>query len=171
MAGPSGRFADRLHLALALLCAWLIFTSPWIGMIRQLPRDAGFMNYAHVAAGLAVLALGVVYGAACLRGGGWRLYFPWLAGAAGRVAADLGGILRGRLPAAEGGGLFGAIEGLTLAALMVVAVTGAGWLWFAGTPAAADWRTVHQLSAHCLTALVILHALSVSLHVLDFLRD
>lgn len=171
MAGSAGRSADRLHLVLALLSAWLILTSPWLGMVRQIPRDAGFLNHAHVAAGLAVLALGVAYGAACLRGGGWRLYFPWLAGAGSTVAADLKGILRGRLPAAEGGGLFGAIEGLTLAALLVVAVTGAGWLWFAGTPAAAHWRGVHQLSAQGLTALLILHALSVSLHVLDFLRD
>ena len=49
-----------------------------------------------------------------MRGGRWKLYFPVAAGNGAAVGRDLAGLLRGKVPAAEGGGLFGAIEGLLL---------------------------------------------------------
>ena len=171
VAGGSQPLVDRLHLWLAILVIWLMVTSPWVSMLRRVPSDPGWLDRAHIGFGLAAFLTTVVYAWGCCRNGGWRLYFPWLAGDAGAVARDLAGLFRGRIPAAEGGGLFGAIEGFTLIALLVTGFTGAGWLWSAGTAEALDWRGQHIAAARVLLTLVVVHAVSVSLHVLDFLRD
>jgi cytochrome b561 len=168
--GPR-RVLDRLHLWLAVFVVWLLVTSPWVSMLRRIPSQAGFFDHAHIGFGLAAAVLTVVYFVGCCLNGGWRLYFPWLAGEAGVVFRDLAGLVRGRIPAAEGGGLFGAIEGFTLVALLVVAATGTAWLWTAGTGDALDWRGHHIAASRALIGLIVLHAVSVSLHVLDFLRD
>lgn len=170
-AWGSQRVLDRLHLWLAILVIWLLVTSPWVSMLRRVPSDPGWLDHTHIGFGLAALFTTVVYLWGCCRNGGWRLYFPWLAGDARAVATDLAGLVRGRIPAAEGGGLFGAIEGLTLIALLVVGLTGAGWLWSAGTAEALDWRDHHIIAARVLLGLLVVHAVSVSLHVLDFLKN
>ena len=169
--GRARRILDRLHLWVAVLVVWLLATSPWVSMLRRIPSSPGLLDYAHIWLGAATLVLSLAYPIACCRNGGWRLYFPWAAGEAGAVLRDLGGLFRGRVPSAEGGGLFGAIEGLTLVALLAVGSTGAAWLWAAGTADALDWRDHHIAAARVLIALVVLHAVSVSLHILDFLRD
>lgn len=172
--GPSaalGNLRDRLHLLVTLLAAWLILTSPWVSMLRRLPPEPGLLDRAHVWLGLATLPLALVYLYDCVRGGAWRQNFPWLPGQWGGVAADLRGLVRGRIPPAEGGGLFGAIAGLTLLALLVTVVTGTGWFWAQGSAAALDWRAAHIHSAHALTGLAVAHVVTVSLHLLDFLRD
>lgn len=165
------KLAARQHLVLALLSAWLILTSPWVTMLRRMRRDAGLLDYAHVGLGLLALILSITYLFDCVRAGRWRLYFPWAGGPLRAVATDLGGLLRGRLPAAEGGGLFGLIEGLTLASLVVTALTGAAWLWTQGTADALAWREHHILAARVLIGAVLAHVLTVSLHLLDFIRD
>ena len=35
------KIRGRLHLVVTLLSIWLVFTSPWIGMLRRMPRDPG----------------------------------------------------------------------------------------------------------------------------------
>lgn len=169
--GRARRIVDRLHLWVAVLVMWLLVTSPWVSMLRQIPAAPGFFDYAHIGVGAATLVLTLAYSIACCRNGGWRLYFPWAAGHAGVVLGDLAGLFRGRVPSAEGGGLFGAIEGLTLLALLIVGITGVAWLWATGTAHALDWRDHHIIAARVLLGLVVLHAVSVSLHVLDFVRD
>ena len=168
--GPR-RVLDRLHLWLAVLVVWLLVSSPWVSMLRAIPSKPSWIDRAHIGFGIAAGITALIYTVGCCRNGGWRLYFPWLAGEARVVVSDLAGLVRGRIPAAEGGGLFGAIEGFTLVALLVVALTGTGWLWTAGTPDALDWRGHHIVASRVLLGLIVLHAVSVSLHVVDFLRD
>lgn len=165
------KFAARQHLVLALLSAWLILTSPWVTMLRRMRRDASLLDHAHVALGLLALVVSITYLFDCIRAGRWRLYFPWAGGRFRAVLADLGGLLRGRIPAAEGGGLFGLVEGLALASLVVTALTGAAWLWTQGTTEALAWREHHILAARVLTGAILVHVLTVSLHLLDFIRD
>ena len=55
--GVLRRIAAQQHLALALLTAWLVLTSPWVHMFRRIPRNAGFLDYAHIGLGLLALAL------------------------------------------------------------------------------------------------------------------
>jgi cytochrome b561 len=172
--GPSavlGNLRGRLHLLVTLLAAWLILTSPWVSMLRRLPPEPGWLDRAHVWLGLAALPLALAYLYDCIRVGAWRQNFPWLPGEWGGVAADLKGLVRGRIPPAEGGGLFGAIAGLTLLALVATALTGVAWFWTQGTAAALDWRDRHILAAHVLVTLAVAHIVTVSLHLLDFLRD
>lgn len=158
---------NRLHVALALLCAWLILTSPWIAMLRRMPGGAGFLDYAHVVVGALTLTLALPYALACLRGGRWRNHFPWLVGDVRPVARDVGGLLRGRLPSAEGGGLFAVIEGLLLAALLLVALTGAGWWFMQGSDAALAWREVHIVGARVLVGLIVAHVVAVATHLFE----
>jgi len=165
------RLSERQHLALALASAALILTSPWIAMARRIPHGAGALDYGHVGVGFATLLLGMTYGLSCTKNGRWRSYFPWAAGDFGAVGRDLVGLLRARLPAAEGGGLFAALEGLLLVVLLATAATGAAWFFAQGSSAALDWRHYHSLLARGLAALIILHVVSVSLHVVDFIRD
>jgi len=165
------RLSDRQHGAVALLSLWLVITSPWIAMLRRIPSGAGWLDYAHVAVGLATLLLAVAYTWSCTREGRWRLYFPLTPSQLGNVGRDLGGLLRGRIPGAEGGGLFGFIEGLLLLALLAAAATGAAWLLTQGSAESLGWREAHLLLARGFIGLLVLHVVTVSLHLLDFVRD
>jgi cytochrome b561 len=158
---------NRLHVAVALACAWLVLTSPWVSLLRRVPRDAGFFDYAHLVVGLLGLLLALAYAFACVRGGRWRAYFPWAAGDVAPLGRDLAGLVRGRLPSAEGGGLYAVIEGLLLLALLLVAITGAGWWLAQGDASALDWRTVHIVGARALTVLIVLHIVAVATHLVE----
>jgi hypothetical protein len=179
MAGPTelgmngllGRLAHRQHLVLAILAGWLILTSPWVHLFRRIPRDAGLLVYGHIVLGLAALAIAVTFTVSCMRRGGWRRYFPWLSGDLGQVGRELRGLGRGELPTAEGGGLFSLIEGALLLATLATGVTGAAWLVAEGTAAAVEWRGYHVVCARIMLGFVILHIVSVMLHLLDFLRE
>jgi hypothetical protein len=140
-------------------------------MIRRVPPEASFFDLSHVLLGFAALVLG----AACLYGctghGRWRLYFPWLGGHAGPLARDLAGLLRGRRPMSEGGGLLGCIEGLLLLALLATGASGAGWFAAQGTEAVLAWRGAHLVAARTFAVLLLLHAAGAALHLVDLVRD
>lgn len=171
MGAWTARVAERQHLLVALLSGWLILTSPWVHMLRRIPGNAGFVDWAHVVLGLAAAVLAVTFTLSCSRQGRWRLYFPWLTGSLGQVNSDLRGLLRGEVPTAEGGGLFALVEGLLLLALLATAATGCAWLLVQGSAAAVDWRGYHILAARGMIALLVLHVIAVSLHLLAFLRE
>lgn len=162
---------DRQHLAVAALSLWLIATSPWVSMLRRVPSGAGWLDYAHIVLGCVLLAVAVAYTRACTRDGRWRLYFPYAPAQIVNVGRDLAGLLRGRLPASEGGGLFGLIEGLLLMLLIATAATGVAWLLAAGSVEALTWRDYHIVAARGLIGLLALHVLSVATHLLDLIRD
>jgi hypothetical protein len=164
------RIANPLHVALAIVTGWLVFSSPWVELYKQLPADAGWVTRLHVGLGWAALGLGLLYLAVCARGGRWRTYFPWACGQMEAVRRDLAGVFRGEVPSVEGGGLFALIEGLLLLALVVAGLTGALWFFTEGTSAAVGWRAWHIGAARAAVALLVLHVVSVSLHLLDFVR-
>jgi cytochrome b561 len=165
------RLGDLQHAALALLALWLVATSPWVAMLRRIPSDAGWLDYAHIGLGCAALLLCVTYGLTCARGGKWRLYFPVTRAGLDGVRGDFAGLLRGRIPAAESGGLFGLVEGLLLLALAATGVTGVAWLLAQGSDYALAWRDLHAFAARGFAGLLLLHVVTVSLHLLDFVRD
>ena len=165
------RLTNPLHLLIALGCVWLIASSPWIGMYHELPEAAGAINLIHVVIGLALLPLALVYTAACTLGGRWHLYFPWAAGQLGAIGADVAGIFRGQRPGSEAGGLFAAIEGLLLLALLATTLSGALWWLARGAELAVMWREVHIVAARGLALLLVLHVVAVSLHLIDLVRD
>jgi hypothetical protein len=159
------------HVAVALVAVWLIGSSPWVAMLRRIPAGAGWVDYAHVGLGLLALVLSATYTWSCVRDGKWRLYFPVVAPEVGSLRSDIAGLVQGRIPSAEGGGLFGLIEGLLLVALALTAVTGAAWFFTQGSGAAIAWRALHLHAAHGLIVLLVLHVVTVSLHLVDFVRD
>jgi len=165
------RLGRHQHLLLALLSAWLLLTSPWVHMFRRIPRNAGFLDYSHIVLGLVVVLLAITFTIACTRLGRWRMYFPWLSGELGLVARDLRGLARREVPTAEGGGLFALIEGLLLLALLATALTGLAWLLTQGSAEALVWRYNHALAARGMAVLLVLHIVSVSMHLLDFIRE
>ncbi len=165
------RINGPLHLVAALAGAWLVATSPWIGMYAWIPDEPGFFDLGHIGVGLLGLVVGVVYLIACTLGGRWRLYFPWLAGQVGALGGDVAGIFRGQRPMSEGGGLFAVIEGLLLVALLAAGITGAVWLALAGTDAARAWHGYHVFAARAFAGALLLHLVGVSLHLIDLVRD
>jgi len=119
-------------------------------MYQRMPEPPGLMNLGHVVGGFAVLAMTLVYGLACTRGGRWRLYFPWLAGDWAAIGRDIAGMFRGERPMSEGGGLFAAIEGLLLLAVLLAAVTGAAWFLVQGSTTGARLaRSAHRRGTQC----------------------
>jgi cytochrome b561 len=170
VAATRDRLVARLHAGALVLVLALYATSPWLAMLKRVPRSAGVVDYAHLVVGALLLAIALAWLALGARGGRWRLWFPWASGRFGAVRRDLAGLLRGRLPATEGGGLNSALQGLALLALLVAAATGAGWFVAQGGEAALAWRAWHATSAHVLGGLVIAHALAALSHVLDFAR-
>jgi len=169
--GLFGRLAASQHVLVAVLSAWLILTSPWVHMLRRIPRNAGFLEYAHIAIGLVVLVLAVTFTVSCLQLGRWRHYFPWLTGNFSPIGRDVRGLFRGRIPSSEGSGLFGTIKGLLLASLLAAAVTGAGWLVFEGSAEAVHWRRYHIAAAQLMIVCYVLHIIAASLHLLEFIRE
>jgi cytochrome b561 len=171
MANSTERSGDRLHFAVAALSLWLIATSPWIALLRRIPRTANWLDWTHVVLGFLTLFLTCVYAWAVTRGGRWRLIIPVLPPQLGAVRGDVGGLFRGRLPASESGGLFGLIEGLLLIALIVTGATGIAWYFAQGSDSALTWRSLHQLVSRGLIGLLVAHVVTVSLHLLEFARD
>jgi hypothetical protein len=171
VSAAGGQGGRRQHLLLALLVVWLAVSSPWVHMLRQIPRNAGWLDYAHVGLGVLASVLALTYIVACFRGGGWRIYLPWLSGRMAPAMRELRALPRGELPTAEGGGLFALIEGLLLLATLATGLTGVAWLVLAGTPEAVAWRGYHILAAQGMIALLVLHVITVSLHLLDFIRE
>lgn len=165
------RLSGRQHLAVALLSTWLIATSPWVAMLRAIPSSAGLLDYSHVALGFVTLLCSITYTVSCTRAGRWRLYFPWAAGQLGDVGRDVRGLLRGRIPSAEGGGLFALIEGVALVLLLATAVTGAAWFFTQGSSDALAWRAGHVHAARWLAGTILVHVVTVSLHLLELVRD
>lgn len=164
------RFDGPLHGLAGLLAAWLLLSSPWVALYRSLPADASFATLAHVAFGLVALPVALLYLAACALGGRWRLYFPWLAGDLAALARDLSGLVRGRRPMSEGGGLLATLEGLLLIALLAAAIVGALWLAAQGGGSALLLRDVHIVCARACAALALAHLAGVALHLVDLLR-
>ena len=163
--------ADRLHLAVAMLALWLIATSPWVAMLRRIPGNAGWIDWSHVLFGFLLLSLSGAYAWTVTRGGRWRLIFPVLPAQVRAVRNDIAGLVRGRMPASEVGGLFGLIEGLLLASLLLTGMTGAAWFITLGGESALGWRAAHQFFASGLIGLLVAHVVAVSLHLLEFMRD
>ncbi len=171
--GDSARagLADRLHLTVAVLAVWLAATSPWLAMLRRIPVNAGWLDWSHVLVGCLLLFVSVVYAWAVAHGGRWRLIFPVLPGQRHAIRSDFIELTRGRIPASESGGLFGLIEGLLLAALLLAGITGVAWFVAQGTDWALGWRTLHQFSARGAIGLLVAHVTAVGLHLLEFVRD
>ena len=165
------RLNGPLHLAVALAGAWLVCSSPWIGMYHRMPEDPDWINVSHVIVGFAALLLGGVYTAGCAQGGRWREYFPWVGGEVAAVGRDVAGLVRGRLPTVEGGGLLPAIEGLLLLALLAAGATGALWFFVQGSDTAVALRDAHIAAARTFAVLMLLHFVGVAVHLLDFVRE
>lgn len=164
------RWNNALHGLVALGAVWLFASSPWLAMFDEVPSPPGWANLAHVVGGLALVPLALLYAAAVL-GAGWRLYFPWLAGDLAQIGRDLAGLARFERPMSEGGGLFGAIEGLVLLALLATAGTGAAWFLTQGSETAWQLWLWHRHAAHALGALAVLHLSAVALHLIDLIRN
>lgn len=171
MASGSGRTGDRLHFTAAAISLWLIMSSPWITLLRRVPASAGWLDWSHIVLGFLTLLIAGAYTWTLAHNGGWKLIFPLLPTQFGAVRSDAMSLLRGRIPPAESGGLFGLIEGLLLVVLILTGATGAAWYLAQGTDAALDWRAHHQFAACGLVGLLVLHVLAVSLHLVEFLND
>jgi hypothetical protein len=166
--------ADRavrwLHTASIAAVLVLYAGSPWLAMLRRVPRDASLFDHAHLYAGGFALVVASAFLLLGLGSGRWREYFPWASGHLAEVGRDAAGLFRGRWPPGEGAGLYSALKGLVLLAMLAVAATGAGWFLSQGTDAALAWRSAHASLAHALGVLITLHAVAALAHVIELAR-
>lgn len=161
----------HLHPLLAALAVWLVVTSPWVSMLRRFPAEPGFFDYAHVVGGALALLCALVYCVTVTAAARWKWFFPWAAGETGAVARDLTGALKGRVPPADGPGLYGAIKGLLLLALLATAMTGVAWLLAQGSQAAITFRDWHTAAVRVLIVVLLVHVAAVATHLIELLRD
>ena len=56
-------------------------------------------------------------------------------------------------------------------ALVLTAASGAAWFFTQGSADAITWREFHIYAARSMIGLLVLHVVTVSLHLLDFVRD
>lgn len=140
-------------------------------MRRVVPLDPGLINSSHVWLGLALAVFGSVYFIALLADGRGRELFPWVVGHFKPLWTDVAGLARGRVPAAGGAGLYSIIQGLLMVALLAAAWTGVAWWWSDGSRASLELRQWHQWAAQGFGVLLVLHAIAVVTHLLDFIRD
>jgi len=165
------RWIHVQHGLLILLLAWLIATSPWVHLYNRVPPSPTFWVWGHLLLGVLTLVLSVTFSLTALTQGRLRQYFPWMFGNFRPLLSDLAGLLRLKIPANEGGGLFGVIKGLLLLAMLATGVTGALWWWTAGSSDALTWRTWHVAMVPLLVGLVVLHILATIAHIVQFMRQ
>lgn len=165
------RWVHIQHGLLIVLLAWLVATSPWVHLYNRIPPSPTVWVWSHLVLGVLVLVLSLSFTLTCLAGGRLRHYFPWAVGRFRPLLSDLAGLLRLRIPGNEGGGLFSIIKGLLLLALLATAITGALWLWTAGTRDAVAWRGWHLDSVRVLVVFLVLHILATVAHIIDFMRQ
>jgi hypothetical protein len=161
----------HLHPLLAVLAVWLIATSPWVSMLRRLPSSPGFFDYAHLITGGLALLCALVYCVTVTRAARWKWFFPWAAGETAAVARDLTRALQGRVPPADGPGLYGAIKGFVLLALLATALTGAAWFLAQGSQAAIMFRDWHTAAVRVLIVVLLVHIVAVATHLIELLQD
>jgi len=164
------RWIHIQHGLLILLVAWLIATSPWVHLYNRVPPSPSFWVWSHLVLGMLALVLALTFSLTCLAQGRLRQYFPWAFGRFRPLLADLRGLLRLQVPGNEGGGLFSVIKGLLLVALLATAITGALWLWTAGTREAVGWRAWHLESVKFLAGFLALHIVATIVHLIAFMR-
>ena len=118
--------------------------------------------------GWLALVVAVVYCVTVSQGGRWQWFFPWASGHLAAIGRDLAGIARGSVPSADGPGLYGAVKGWLLLALLATALTGAGWSLAQGSDAALLLRDLHQVAVKLLLVTGAAHVLAVASHLIDF---
>lgn len=160
----------HLHVLVVFCVSLLLLTSPWVLMGRELKYNGNVWNILHVYLGLVCAVLGLFFLLKSIKKGKWRQYYPWICGDVSQLKQDIIGLMRAKIPAAGGKGLFSVIEGFGLLLLLGTGLTGVGWFVCQGSPVALDWRSYHQVFAQGLTGFVIVHLLFALSHILDFFR-
>lgn len=121
-ASEFGATLRRLHFSVAVLVTVQLV----IGLVME-PRDTPRLFLAHQLIGLVIAAIVLVHWAWLLLRGRAQLanLFPYTGGRLRDVISELGGLLRGRVPASgPRPGLAGLVHGLGLLALTAVAALG-----------------------------------------------
>lgn len=170
MTSASRREAQALllHVVVALALLALLACSPWIVMVRQWPARPHWGDLAHLALGLMVTASALGLAVGGIRRGRWPLWLPLGRTGRARLAQDVAGLLRGRLPPSESGGLFSLFEGLLLLSLLATGTSGLAWLAVQGSDLAMDLGDWHGTLARVSAGLLAAHFSAVALHLRDF---
>lgn len=161
----------RLHVWLVLCCTFLVCTSPWIFIGKNLRNNASIWDYLHVYLGLFTALLAGLFLMRNTLQGKWHQYFAWLIGDWAQLKQDIKGLFNGKLPVAGGKGLFSAIEGIGMLILLGTGVTGALWFMYQGTPSALDWRSYHLACVDVFVGFLVVHVVLAATHIIEFIRQ
>ncbi|SDJ22140.1 cytochrome b561 [Ferrimonas sediminum] len=161
---------ERLHVMLALLAIWLFITADQVHLANRIHVNAGFWDYNHIVLGSITALLSLCFLYKCCRLGQWRLYFGWCIGQISPIVNDLRQLKNKQLPAAGAPGLLTFIEGFGLILMVLVGLSGCGWLMSQGGSMAMTLRDCHIDLAGALFWYLIVHAIASFSHFLEMLR-
>lgn len=138
-----------LHLLILFLVLTQITISNWMKGTQStvVPFDLTyFFTWLHIFCGFILLALTLLLLASCFRLRGIRHFYPYLWGDVEQIKDDLNVLYRLRLPDSSPKGLAAMVQGLGLAGLSVVILSGIVWffLWIMQSPLDSEARAIHK---------------------------
>ena len=121
-------FFRGLHICIALLVALQIINSNFID--AEALSDAGgtaLVTWMHVISGSLLLVLGVILLAWMVSQRGVRWYFSWAFFDFRQIKADIRQLMRFSLPESSAGSIAASVQGVGVASLLLVALSGSAW--------------------------------------------
>jgi cytochrome b561 len=160
-----------LHITIIILVLSQIVVSNFMDF-----NDAGeistdgiefYATWLHIITGLFIIPLGLFLTGAVLIQHGFSNFFPYLGGDLSQVKADIAQLMKRELPEALPNGLAAVVQGLGLAALLLVLSSGLIWFlsWNAHLPWADAIKEVHEFSTGFLLAYIVGHGAMGALHI------
>ncbi|WP_076541547.1 cytochrome b/b6 domain-containing protein [Shewanella sp. UCD-KL21] len=163
--------AEKLHVIVIALSVFLVVTSPWILIGRQLRANASIWDSLHVYLGLVAAIFGLLFMLKNLLNGHWRQFFPWLRLDFSQCVDEIKQLKQGKLPSSGGKGIFSVVEGIGLILIALVSITGIAWFITQGSSDALMWRKYHILFAQGFVGFLMVHIVFAMFHIIDMVRN
>lgn len=170
-------FLRLLHLIIALLVIIQILNSNGMGLTPAQQIRPG-LSYAiftwmHIGIGLLAVVLTLLLTAYSLSTRGLRYFFPYLFGDLRQLKADIGDLLRLRLPGTEPKGIATCVQGLGLGALLLVVMSGLVWfvLWRNDAAGSVDAKVIHKALTGLIEVYLAGHGFMALLHFVLWRRE
>jgi len=118
-----------------------------------------FSTWAHIGIGISLVLLSIVFAIVELSKHGFLYFYPYFYGDFSQLTNDIKTLLSFQIPESSPKGIAPIIQGLGLAGLVLVALSGGIWfiLWLANFPLSSDAKGVHELLTGLIEAYVIGH--------------
>jgi len=176
-------FAERysplvrfLHYSLLIFVLGQIVLSNFMGFDDgEIRRNfiTFYGTWSHIITGIVLMPLALVFTAIELKKHGILYFYPYLSGDFSQLSADLNKLMSFKLPETSPKGIAAIIQGLGMAILLSVILSGLIWylLWSNHAPGIHFMKEIHELLTGLVEAYIIGHGSMGALHLLLSYRD